>query len=852
MLASKVDMHSPSLRRSCRLGSLLVLTFGLAAPATLHAASKVVAHTETPSSISALYGRAVPLGDPSAAGLYAIPTRTGFEIRDAAAPGTDPIGVWRAPGPMGELTVSGSIAYVMAGSRGIAIVDITNPAQPVLIGSRIDSAPALLGAALPQGGGLVASDGASIQVYRRTSPGDLTPLTGITYGDGRIVRAVRARADSFLVMSERSAPAARTIFTLYQLSASASAPVQLREVQLPLQTPSDLAWAGDLAFAAAGSGGVVVANLRTGALPTTTALPSNRAVRALDVNDSLVVLGVAASGVAKLRRSGALGDTLVGYTVEGLQQEPTHVTLSGPRVVIATQDALSASEPDEVARGAIEFRDLDGPIAVAPAGGTGRVRRVVAAGGYAYVADYSGGLRVYRASATDSTLVGVLPTTSSGRVLDLAVDPVRKRAYLAASSDGLQIVDVSDPASPAVLGTLPLTERAAAVAIVDSTTVIVGGRGAALGGVTVVDVSTPTAPAPVGHLFLEDPRAIAVKDTVAFIADATQGLVSVGVGTPSDPSMIGEPSGIAAEDVDVTGNFLLVATRTGGLQIVDATTPTVLGLRSTVLLPRMYGVEGKGTSALALLGDDQAVMVDFTNSVQPTILGPVTFPGFARDAFWSGDTVLVAADYSLERLLIVPAEQGVPALVITVDAGSRPLAHVSWAPVLVPGLAGLWLYRDLGGSTDVVGAELLPPSATSVVDSSLTAGATVRYRLEAVLDDGSQIEVARGTVTIAGSASVGNAYPNPFRPGGNLSVTVPFVLTNGGGSPRVTIHDARGRLVRQIQMPDTFSSAGSLGGFHQVTWDGRDGAGRIVPSGVYFMALQGQGLSDARRIVVLR
>jgi hypothetical protein len=606
-----------------------------------------------------------------------------------------------------------------------------------------------------------------------------------------------------------------------------------------------------MAFAAAGSGGVVVANMRTGAFHTT-ALPSNRAVRALDVNDSLVTLGVAATGFAKLRRSGALGDTLVGYTVEALQQEPTHVTLSGPRVVIATQDALSASEPDEVAQGAIEFRDLDGPIAVAPAGGTGRVRRVVAAGGYAYVADYSGGLRVYRASATDSSLVGVLPATSSGRVLDLAVDPVRKRAYLAASSDGLQIVDVSDPAAPALLGTLALADRAAAVAIVDSNTVIVGGRGTVLGGVTLVNVTTPSAPAPLGHLFLEDPRAIAVKDTVAFVADATQGLVSVGVGTPSDPQMIGEPSGIAAEDVDLTGNFLLVATRTGGLQIVDATTPTVLSLRSTVPLPRVYGVEGQGTSALALLGDDQAAMVDFTNSVQPTVLGPVTFPGFARDAFWSGDTVLVAADYSLERLLIVPAEQGVPALVITVDAGSRPLAHVSWDPVSVPGLAGLRLYRDQGGSTDVVEAELLPSSATSVVDSSLTAGATVRYRLEAVLDDGSQIEVARGTVTIAGSASVGNAYPNPFRPGGNLSVTVPFVLTNGGGSPRVTIHDARGRLVRQIQMPDTFSSAGSLGGFHQVTWDGRDGAGRIVPSGVYFMALQGQGLSDARRIVVLR
>src|SRR4029079_9413297 len=135
-----------------------------------------------------------------------------------------------------------------------------------------------------------------------------------------------------------SAPAARTIFTLYQLSASASAPVQLREVQVPLQTPSDLAWSGDMAFAAAGSGGVVVANMRTGAFHTT-ALPSNRAVRALDVNDSLVTLGVAAAGFAKLRRSGALGDTLVAYTVEALQQEPQPVTPCGPRV--GTEDTAA-------------------------------------------------------------------------------------------------------------------------------------------------------------------------------------------------------------------------------------------------------------------------------------------------------------------------------------------------------------------------------------------------------------------------------------------------------------------------------------------------------------------------------
>jgi hypothetical protein len=782
-------------------------------------------------------------------GRYFIPTGTGFEIRDAA-PTSDPVGVWRAPGPILDVAYGGGRAiYAFAGAQGIAMVDITTPSLPILTGSRVDPTPAVLGTALQATNGLVVSDGTSIQLYRRTSQSALTPLTPITYADGRQVVAIRARADSFLVASARSAPGARTILTLYQLPSAASAAIQLREVQVPLQTPSDLAWKEDLAFVAAGSGGVVVANMRTGSFHTT-ALPSNRAVRALDVNDSLVVAGVAASGLAKLRRSGAMGDTLGGYTVESLEQEPTHVTLVGTRAIVATQDVITANEPDEVGRSAIEVRDLDAPIAVPPAGGTGRVRRVVTAGGYAYVADYLGGLRVYRSSASDSSLVGVLPTTPAAAVLDLAVDAAHGRAYLASSSSGLQVVDVSDPASPTLLATLPLTERAFTVAVVDSNTVIVGGRGVSFGGATLVDVSIPTAPAPLGHLLLEDPRSIAVKDTVAFVADALQGLVSVGVGTPTNPTMIGEPSGIGAEDVDLTGNLLLVATRTAGLQIVDATLPTLLNLRSTLPLPRMYGVAGSGQSALALLGDDQAVVVDLSNSFQPAIRGPVAFPGFARDASWAGDTVLVAADYSLERLLIVPAEQSVPALVIAFDTG-RPIAHISWDPVVRPGLVGLRLYRDIlapladpGGES--VNADLLPPSATATIDT-LTVGITIRYRLEAVLRDGSSIEVARGTATIPSTASVGTPYPNPFRPGGSLIVTVP--LANGVANLKVTIHDARGRLVRRIELPG-LSSSGS-GGFRQVTWDGRDGAGRIVPSGVYFMALRGEGLSDAKRIVVL-
>ena len=64
-----------------------------------------------------------------------------------------------------------------------------------------------------------------------------------------------------------------------------------------------------------------------------------------------------------------------------------------------------------------------------------------------------------------------------------------------------------------------------------------------------------------------------------------------------------------------------------------------------------------------------------------------------------------------------------------------------------------------------------------------------------------------------------------------------------GSTPEITIHDARGRRLR------TFRLAGDEPG--TLTWDGRDDAGRAVPSGVYFARLVAAGRSAGRRFVLL-
>jgi len=86
------------------------------------------------------------------------------------------------------------------------------------------------------------------------------------------------------------------------------------------------------------------------------------------------------------------------------------------------------------------------------------------------------------------------------------------------------------------------------------------------------------------------------------------------------------------------------------------------------------------------------------------------------------------------------------------------------------------------------------------------------------------------------------AAPNPFNP----QTRIPYDLPRT--SPvRLTVHDAAGRLVR-ILVDGVVVTAGR----HAAAWDGRDGAGRSVGSGVYFCRLEAGGEVRLSKLVLLR
>jgi flagellar hook assembly protein FlgD len=144
-----------------------------------------------------------------------------------------------------------------------------------------------------------------------------------------------------------------------------------------------------------------------------------------------------------------------------------------------------------------------------------------------------------------------------------------------------------------------------------------------------------------------------------------------------------------------------------------------------------------------------------------------------------------------------------------------------------------------------VNGVMLPADASEIVDDQVPAGVPLRYRLVGLFEDGSARKLAEGSVQVSVAPAVGRAFPNPYTPGPGL-VTVPFTVPGAPGPMEATIHDIHGRMVRRVPI------SAPAGGYGSVTWDGRDGAGNAVSSGIYYVRVQGQGVDRASRVVLVR
>jgi hypothetical protein len=119
-----------------------------------------------------------------------------------------------------------------------------------------------------------------------------------------------------------------------------------------------------------------------------------------------------------------------------------------------------------------------------------------------------------------------------------------------------------------------------------------------------------------------------------------------------------------------------------------------------------------------------------------------------------------------------------------------------------------------------------------------------RFNLgESNLDNIERIEIDTTNISSIGkkreklAAEENLSYPNPANP----SVHIPYSVGQFKRT-RIRIYNKLGQLIREIDL-------GRRRGKGVVYWDGRDGAGTEVPSGMYFYEVAGEGV---RRMIVLR
>ncbi len=144
----------------------------------------------------------------------------------------------------------------------------------------------------------------------------------------------------------------------------------------------------------------------------------------------------------------------------------------------------------------------------------------------------------------------------------------------------------------------------------------------------------------------------------------------------------------------------------------------------------------------------------------------------------------------------------------------------------------------------VTGRNLILASPGGWADACLL-GVAGNWVVELVYCARGQLSGVRGeeyTLTSSPTAvKLQGAFPNPFNPSTSIQFELPTAT-----HARLAVHAIDGRHVAKLVDSDLAS------GHHSVTWQGRDDAGRALPSGIYFARLEAGGVAQTKRMVLLK
>lgn len=267
--------------------------------------------------------------------------------------------------------------------------------------------------------------------------------------------------------------------------------------------------------------------------------------------------------------------------------------------------------------------------------GTARVVR--ADGAFAYVADRTGGLRVYGTGdpAAPVFLGAYDPATS---VDCIAVDGDRALSFESSSGNYyLRVISLADPAAPVLVGAMPTWYYAGEDAVIDGRLCLVA---AGTAGLRLLDVSWNN-PVELGSYNTSGyAYGVAASGRHAVVADNTAILV-FDISDPAAPALVGSCPAASAGDVAVSGRYAYV-TADPGLVVVDLADPAAPQVVASLEAAGAWDVSVDGDWAYVAAGRDGFYVFDVHDPVSPFLVYAADTPGGAFGVEVQGDLLHVA------------------------------------------------------------------------------------------------------------------------------------------------------------------------------------------------------------------
>jgi hypothetical protein len=517
--------------------------------------------------------------------IYIAAGHGGLEIWDVSdSLNPQKIGSLEMNGAIG-LTVSGDYVYIadVDHGRGLRIIDVSTPSNPVEVGSNNTANNAFAVAVSGSYAYLIDYSSISKSFLRVFDISD--PFAPLAVDSIEVPNAqnVDISIDNYLYVSADG-------LRVFDISTDPSTPSQIAYYEIPGSRIVEVVLSGNYAYLADRYNGLRVIDISVPSNPNEVCnCPTP------DWTEDIALFGNYAYVAG--RSAGLLVIDISDFS------NPTGVfSFDTPAYTMGVEisgDYAYLANYDDGLR-IIDISDPENPSEVGCYDTPHEAQDVAVSGNYAYVADYLSGLRVIDISDPENPYeVGSCNTT-------LAEDVVvsGNYAYVADGLYGLMVIDISDPENPIKLDSCETPDHVGNRIAISGDYAYVTNNASGLCIIDISDLSSPEGLTIVGSF--DTPytaMSVAVSGDYAYLTDVGLGFWVIDISTPSNPTDVAYFDW-GAKGLAISGNYLYVGD----------------------------------------WWENRLRLIDISNPLDPSEVGYYILPGSAQDIAAFGSYVYVADD----------------------------------------------------------------------------------------------------------------------------------------------------------------------------------------------------------------